>query len=294
MASTKRFTTGGGFPYEGSPGRPIEFTLSYGRSGLLPNPDEYTHRLEFSDPEDSAYVCGMYGPPRDKVGLQAFADQLAEAYREVADDPEYRKLPMPPLKFFRRDVDAQAQAEGDIASERVARTCLWARQFGPGTKLSIDLADGAGSASASTPLDRQNLGSSAEALPVRYLSSRIAGRSAASSSDASAAAARVPSRAIFPPDRLASDDRFGSWIASPPATAPRDRFSQSNRSKRRGCRDSSVASRWTICFHHRSLVYQRRLRPAMRIGFCSCLRPGVGGNNVAGTHGCLVRSRIIS
>jgi len=70
VASTKRFTTGGGFPHEGSPGRPIEFTLSYGRSGLLPNPDEYTHRLEFSNPEDSAYVCGMYGPPRDNVGLQ--------------------------------------------------------------------------------------------------------------------------------------------------------------------------------------------------------------------------------
>lgn len=62
--------------------------MKTGRSGLLPNPDAYTHRLEFSDPEDSAYVCGMYGPPRDKVGLQAFADQLAEAYREVAKDPE--------------------------------------------------------------------------------------------------------------------------------------------------------------------------------------------------------------
>ena len=34
MASTKRFTTGGGFPVPDSPGRQIEFTLSYGRSHL--------------------------------------------------------------------------------------------------------------------------------------------------------------------------------------------------------------------------------------------------------------------
>jgi len=208
VASRKRFTTGGGFPYDGSPGRPIEFTLSYGRSDLLPNPDAYTHRLEFSDPEDSAYVCGMYGPPRDNVGLQAFADQLAQAYREVADDPEYEKLPVPPLKFRRPEMDPQLQAESDIAWERVARSCLWARQFGPGTKLSIDLADGAGSkryraramdnqnrivghhsawpepdfddngsASALTASDRQNPGFSAGSLPVRYLSRRIADRS---------------------------------------------------------------------------------------------------------------------
>lgn len=35
MASTKRFTTGGGFPHAGSPGREIEFTLSYGGSNLI-------------------------------------------------------------------------------------------------------------------------------------------------------------------------------------------------------------------------------------------------------------------
>jgi hypothetical protein len=32
MTTTKRFSTGGGFPYEDSPGRTIEFTLSFGKS----------------------------------------------------------------------------------------------------------------------------------------------------------------------------------------------------------------------------------------------------------------------
>jgi hypothetical protein len=52
MASTKRFTTGGGFPGPDSPGRQIEFTLSYGRSHLYdPTATEtgnaYWHRIEF-------------------------------------------------------------------------------------------------------------------------------------------------------------------------------------------------------------------------------------------------------
>lgn len=133
---------------------------------------------------------------------------------------------MPPLKFVRPGIDAQLQAEGDIAWERVARSCLLARQFGPGTKLSIDLADGAGSkrdgaramdsqngivgdhsawsepdfddsdlVSASTAPARQNPGSSAGSLPVRYLSRRIADRSNAAPSDtATLAAPRDPSQ----------------------------------------------------------------------------------------------------
>jgi hypothetical protein len=55
MASTRSFTTGGGFPNETSAARPIEFTLSYGKSNLFdPNSAQpsYTHRIEFSDPED--------------------------------------------------------------------------------------------------------------------------------------------------------------------------------------------------------------------------------------------------
>jgi hypothetical protein len=74
MASTKRFATGCGFPFPGSPRRQIEFTLSYGKSDLLdPNSTPEApcgHRIEFSDPEDRAYVCAMYGPPRDEVGLE--------------------------------------------------------------------------------------------------------------------------------------------------------------------------------------------------------------------------------
>jgi hypothetical protein len=103
MAETRQFSTGGGFPSENSPGRTIQFTLSYGQSELF-NPDDDTrrpdqYRIEFSNPEDRAYVCAMYGPPRDKNGLKAFADQLAVAYKKASEDPSYVKLPVPPLPF---------------------------------------------------------------------------------------------------------------------------------------------------------------------------------------------------
>src|SRR5262249_22650481 len=135
-----------------------DFTLSYGKSDLLdPNSGQpaYTHRLEFSDPEASAYVCAMYGPPRDKEGLGAFARQLAEAYREVARDPVYEKLPVPPLKFGDPD-GTERQAQADIEAERVARSCLWARQFGPGTKLNIDLAGADSKRYRARAIDRAN------------------------------------------------------------------------------------------------------------------------------------------
>lgn len=102
MATTKRFSTGGGFPYDNSPGRTIEFTLSYGKSELLnPNSTQplYTHHIEFPDPEDRAYVCAMYGPPRDEDGLNAFVRELSDAYRDEAKDPANAALPVPPLKF---------------------------------------------------------------------------------------------------------------------------------------------------------------------------------------------------
>jgi hypothetical protein len=39
----------------------------------------------------------MYGPPRDEEGLNAFARELGNACREVAKDPVYATLPVPPL-----------------------------------------------------------------------------------------------------------------------------------------------------------------------------------------------------
>src|ERR1700693_5705020 len=99
MATTRKFSTGGGFPFDNSPGRTIEFTLSYGKSELLdPNSGQssYTYRIEFANPEDRAYVCAMYGPSRDEEGLNAFARQLGDAYKKVADDPSYAGLPVPP------------------------------------------------------------------------------------------------------------------------------------------------------------------------------------------------------
>jgi hypothetical protein len=148
MASTKRFTTGGGFPGPDSPGRQIEFTLSYGQSQLYdPTATEtgnaYGHRIEFSDPEDAAYVCAMYGPPRDEVGLRAFRDALTKAHDEVAHDPAYTSMPVPPLKFTRW-YTAEDKARDDIGSGPVAQSCLWARQFAPGTNVSINLPRDAG------------------------------------------------------------------------------------------------------------------------------------------------------
>jgi hypothetical protein len=146
MASTKRFTTGGGFPNPDSPGREIEFTLSYGKSNLYqPNPTapSYGEHLEFSDPEDPAYVCAMYGPPRDEVGLKAFTESLAKAYQDVADDPEYRGLPVPPLPYGQA-LGHLWRAEGEINGGSVAQACQWARQFAPGTNVSIHQLRGAG------------------------------------------------------------------------------------------------------------------------------------------------------
>jgi hypothetical protein len=147
MASTKRFMTGGGFPGPGSPPRQIEFTLSYGRSKLYdPNAgaesgNAFGHRIEFSDPEDPAYVWAMYGPPRDEAGLVAFKKALADAHAEVARDPAYTRMLVPPMGFNSWTPDDQA--DEDIETGRVARSCLWARQFAPGTNVSIDLPRGA-------------------------------------------------------------------------------------------------------------------------------------------------------
>jgi hypothetical protein len=146
MATTKRFSTGGGFPYDNSPGRTIEFTLSYGKSGLLdPNPGapEYKYHIEFANPEDRAYICAMYGPPRDEEGLNAFAHELGGAYSDEAKDPANKALPVPPLEF-RTQGEYDQHAGDEIIDGGIARGCLWARQFRPGTNLSIDLANGAG------------------------------------------------------------------------------------------------------------------------------------------------------
>jgi hypothetical protein len=64
----------------------------------------------------------MYGPPRDEAGLEAFAGQLEQAYREVASDPEYLKLPVPPLEFGDPANDPKWQAKADIEAERIARS----------------------------------------------------------------------------------------------------------------------------------------------------------------------------
>jgi hypothetical protein len=146
MATTRQFSTGGGFPYDNSPGRTIEFTVSYGESEQF-NPDSmqhpYTYHIEFSNPEDRAYVCAMYGPPRDEEGLHAFALQLGDAYSAVSKDPDYAKLPVPPLPFRTQD-DADRDAATQVQNGIVARSCLWAQQFGPGTNLAIDIANGPG------------------------------------------------------------------------------------------------------------------------------------------------------
>lgn len=145
MASTRRFMTGGGYPYPWSPGRPIEFTLSYGKSDRF-DPEsthpQYNNRLDFSDPEAPAYVCAMLEPPRDEVGLTNFGRELGQAYQDVAADPAYAALPVPPLSF--QDLrQAQASANSDIRSGSIAASCQWARRFAPGAKLSIDSASGA-------------------------------------------------------------------------------------------------------------------------------------------------------
>jgi hypothetical protein len=144
MATTRKFSTGGGFPDDNSPGRTIEFTLSYGKSDLLdPNPSgpEYNYHIEFANPEDRAYVCAMYGPPRDEDGLNAFVYELSRAYRSEADDPANAKLPVPPIKY-RTQSEYDWHAADEITDGGIARGCLWAQQFGPGTNLSIDLANG--------------------------------------------------------------------------------------------------------------------------------------------------------
>src|SRR6185312_13141223 len=145
MASTRRFMTGGGYPYPWSPGRPIEFTLSDGKSDRF-DPEsthpQYNNRLDFSDPEAPAYVCAMLEPPRDEVGLTNFGRELGQAYQDVAADPAYAALPVPPLSF--QDLrQAQASANSDIRSGSIAASCQWARRFAPGAKLSIDSASGA-------------------------------------------------------------------------------------------------------------------------------------------------------
>ena len=147
MAATKQFSTGGGFPHDNSAGRTIEFTLSYGKSELLdPNSTQpsYTYHIEFSNPEDRAYVCAMYGPPRDEEGLNAFARQLGNAYRTVSNDPSYAALPVPPLPY-ETQYGADREAEFQIKKGGgIAQGCLWAQQFGPGTNLAIDIANSPG------------------------------------------------------------------------------------------------------------------------------------------------------
>jgi hypothetical protein len=103
----------------------------------------YTYRIEFANPEDRAYVCAMYGPPRDEEGLNAFARQLGDAYSKVADDPSYAGLPVPPISF-RTQRGADSEAVRQILKGGIAQGCLWAQQFGPDTNLAIDLANGAG------------------------------------------------------------------------------------------------------------------------------------------------------
>lgn len=144
MATTRQFSTGGGFPHDNSPSRTIEFTVTYGKSEQFdPNSMEhpYTYHIEFSSPEDRAHVCAMYRPPRDEEGLRAFARQLGDADRKVSEDPDYAKLLVPPLPF-QTQADADGEAAAQIQRGIIAQSCLWAQRFGPGTNLAIDIANG--------------------------------------------------------------------------------------------------------------------------------------------------------
>jgi hypothetical protein len=146
MTTTKRFSTGGGFPNDNSPGRTIEFTLSYGPSDLFdPNPKnpKYNYRVEFSDPEDRAYICAMYGPPRDEEGLNEFVRALGRAYSDEAKDPANQALPVPPFSSSTQYGYDQRAAE-EVTQGGIARGCLWAQQLGPDTNLAIDIANGPG------------------------------------------------------------------------------------------------------------------------------------------------------
>jgi hypothetical protein len=146
MTTTKIFSTGGGFPNDNSPGRTIEFTLSYGPSDLFdPNPKnpKYNYRIEFSDPEDRAYICAMYGPPRDEEGLNEFVRALGRAYSDEAKDPANQALPVPPFSSSTQYGYDQRAAE-EVTQGGIARGCLWGQQLGPDTNLAIDIANGPG------------------------------------------------------------------------------------------------------------------------------------------------------
>jgi hypothetical protein len=89
----------------------------------------------------------------------------------------------------------------------------YADASGPATRLTNNLAPTA-------RLDAEGDANTAESKPLRYLSSRIAGRSAPPSDVRAPAAPLVPSNEIFSPARSALfDDRVGSQITPPPAGA---------------------------------------------------------------------------
>lgn len=146
MTTTSRFSTGGGFPYDYSPSRTIEFTLSWGRSDRFSPQDSkvgsYGYQIQFSDPNDSAYVCAMYGPPRDEAGLNAFVQALSKAYADEDKDPANRALLVPPLSFGSTG-GATSLAENDVYGGRVEAGCRWAQRFGSGVRLGIDLSNNA-------------------------------------------------------------------------------------------------------------------------------------------------------
>lgn len=161
MTTTSRFSTGGGFPYDYSPSRTIDFTLSWGRSDRFGPHDSrvgsYGYQIQFSDPNDSAYVCAMYGPPRDEAGLNAFVQALSKAYADEDEDPANRALPVPPLSFGSTG-GANSLARNDVYGGRVEAGCRWAQRFGSGVRLGIDLSNGASSYLASATDGHRVLG----------------------------------------------------------------------------------------------------------------------------------------
>jgi hypothetical protein len=124
-------------------GRTVHFTLRYGPSSFVEKDGEqkYNYNIEVADPEDGAYICAMYSRPVDDEGMNNFARELGKAYYTESRDPLNQAWPVPTFPFATQ-YDASQQAAFEIQRGGILGGCLWAQQFGPDTKLNIELAGG--------------------------------------------------------------------------------------------------------------------------------------------------------
>jgi hypothetical protein len=175
----------------------------------------------------------MYGPPRDEEGLNEFVRALGRAYSDEAKDPANQALPVPPFSSSTQYGYDQRAAD-EITDGGIARGCLWAQQFGPGTNLAIDLSKDAGADTYRAPAigsdnqvvaEQSGLANDTQNVPV--LSRRVIRQDGSDNG-----VVNSPSSA----------DRFDSMIPMQPTSLPQDESNPVRRLVRLNSSTSPVVS----------------------------------------------------